>query len=112
MFAADPVMAGIILIGEIGGGDGSGAAAHIKANVRNPVAAFIAGISAPPGRRTGHAGAIISGGDDTADSRIKNRKATDTEVATSPADQHPAEGRRRGTKRFVAADRSGRASTA
>jgi succinyl-CoA synthetase alpha subunit len=85
LFNNDPATTGIILIGEIGGSDESEAAKHIAAHIKKPVTAFIAGRTAPPGRRMGHAGAIISGGEDTAESKIANLKAAGVGVADSPA---------------------------
>ena len=85
LFSNDPETDGIILIGEIGGSDETNAGNYIKQNVKKPVVAFIAGRTAPPGRRMGHAGAIISGGDDTAEAKIKSLRANGVHIAESPA---------------------------
>ncbi len=90
MFNNDPETDGVIVIGEIGGNDEEKAAAWIKANMKKPVAAFIGGRTAPPGKRMGHAGAIISGGQGTADSKIKALKDAGITVAESPADMGAA----------------------
>jgi len=90
MFESDPDTHSILMIGEIGGSDETNAAEYIKAHVKKPVAAFIAGRTAPPGRRMGHAGAIIGGADDTADAKIKALQAAGVTVAMSPADMGEA----------------------
>ncbi len=90
MFEADSGTDGIMMIGEIGGADEIAAAEYIKKHVKKPVAAFIAGRTAPPGRRMGHAGAIIGGADDTADAKIKALQAAGVSVAMSPADMGEA----------------------
>jgi succinyl-CoA synthetase alpha subunit len=86
MFEADPQTKAILLIGEIGGTSEEDAAAFIKANVKKPVAAFVAGLTAPPGRRMGHAGAIISGGKGKASDKIAALKEAGIAIAPTPAD--------------------------
>ncbi len=84
LFAADPETEAVILIGEIGGGEEEDAAAWIEANYRKPVVGFIAGATAPPGKRMGHAGAIISGGKGTAKDKIAALQAAGVHIAPGP----------------------------
>lgn len=86
MFENDDETNAIIMIGEIGGTDEEEAARYIERNVTKPVVAFVAGRTAPPGKRMGHAGAIISGGEGTASSKIVALKDAGVEVVDSPAD--------------------------
>jgi succinyl-CoA synthetase alpha subunit len=85
LFNKDPDTHGVIMIGEIGGGAEQKAAAWIKANMKKPVAALIAGRAAPEGKRMGHAGAIISGGKGTAAEKIEALEAAGIKVAPTPA---------------------------
>ncbi len=85
LFQDDKETDGIVMIGEIGGSDEADAARFIKDNVTKPVVGFIAGRTAPPGKRMGHAGAIISGGDDTADAKLKIFRECGLAVSESPA---------------------------
>ena len=84
------------MVGEIGGSAEEDAAEYIQANISKPVVAYIAGVTAPAGKRMGHAGAIISGGKGTADEKISALRDAGIEVAESPADMGQAVQRARG----------------
>jgi succinyl-CoA synthetase alpha subunit len=84
LFAADPETDAVILIGEIGGGEEEEAAAWIMANYRKPVVGFIAGATAPPGRRMGHAGAIVSGGKGSAEDKFSALRGAGVHIAEGP----------------------------
>jgi len=86
LFEADPETKGIVVIGEIGGQMEIEAARWAKDNVSKPMVGFIAGQTAPPGRRMGHAGAIVSGGDDTAEAKMRILDECGIAVAESVAD--------------------------
>jgi succinyl-CoA synthetase alpha subunit len=90
LYQDDPGTAGILMIGEIGGTAEEEAAAFVKEHVSKPVAAFIAGRTAPPGKRMGHAGAIISGGKGTAAEKVAALQDAGIVVADSPADMGTA----------------------
>jgi succinyl-CoA synthetase alpha subunit len=86
LFEADPATRGVVLVGEIGGSAEEQAAEHVAASVSKPVVAYIAGVTAPPGKRMGHAGAIIAGGKGTAEEKFAALDAAGVATVRSPAE--------------------------
>ena len=86
MFERDPATEGIVMVGEIGGADEEKAADYIRSEVSKPVVAYIAGVTAPPGKRMGHAGAIVAGGQGTAEAKYEALQAAGVAVTRSPAE--------------------------
>ncbi len=86
LFESDPETKGVVMVGEIGGTDEEAAAEFIKSEVSKPVVAYIAGVTAPPGKRMGHAGAIIAGGKGTADDKFRALDAAGATTVRSPAE--------------------------
>jgi succinyl-CoA synthetase alpha subunit len=94
LFEQDPQTEGIVMVGEIGGSDEEAAAAYIAAEVSKPVVAYIAGVAAPPGKRMGHAGAIVAGGKGTAAAKFAALEAAGITTVRSPAELGAAIARR------------------
>ena len=86
LFQADPETDGIVMVGEIGGTDEEAAAEYIQSNVSKPVVAYIAGVTAPPGKRMGHAGAIVAGGKGTAEDKFRALDKAGVATVRSPAE--------------------------
>ncbi len=86
LFEQDPATEGVIMVGEIGGSDEEAAARYIRDHVTKPVVAYIAGVTAPPGKRMGHAGAIISGGEGTAEAKYAALEEAGVRTVRSPAE--------------------------
>ena len=86
MFNDDPETDAVIMIGEIGGPDEAEAARWCKDNMKKPVVGFIAGVTAPPGKRMGHAGALISGGEDSADAKLAVMEECGFTVTKNPSE--------------------------
>jgi len=111
LFERDPATEGIIMVGEIGGSDEEAAAEYIRRNVTKPVVAYIAGVTAPPGKRMGHAGAVISGGKGTAADKFAALEAARVTTVRSPAEMGTAIAKRLARK-SSAAKRAKAAKTA
>jgi succinyl-CoA synthetase alpha subunit len=116
LFERDPQTEGIIMVGEIGGSDEEAAAEHIRRYVTKPVVAYIAGVTAPPGKRMGHAGAVIAGGKGTAADKYRALEAARVRTVKSPAElgRTMAEllGKRRAAAAKSASDKASRAAKA
>jgi succinyl-CoA synthetase alpha subunit len=85
LFEADPDTDAVLMVGEIGGGAEEAAAAFVRQHMSKPVVAYIAGVTAPPGKRMGHAGAIVSAGSGTAEAKYQALQAAGVQVVRSPA---------------------------